>query len=127
MAGEGDLLATGAPGMVPGGAQGVPTKMKVRGQMRLEHFLAAAALPLAACGTVATGTELEGVRADLTQLRRQVQEVKASGEGNRRSEDMAQRLGTLNTRILALEGQVRALQQAMRSQSPAGAPGMAAP
>ncbi len=150
--------------------------MSAGGRTRIGYHLAWAALPLAACGAVATGSDMEGVRGDLNLLRRQMLEVKASSDGNRqffdqriaklegrvdeegprgraeltarlqemstelrlvqgkleenahavseanrRAEEVSQRLASLNTRILAVEGQMRAIQQAARLQGPGAA------
>jgi tol-pal system protein YbgF len=135
-------------------------------------------LPLAAFGCVATGGDLDQVRGDLNTLRREVQALSQTSDGNRkfleqriakletrvdeegprgraelaariqelssevrlvqgkleenahamqdstrRADEAGQRLAALNTRVLAVEGQVRAMQQGARVQTPLpGAP-----
>lgn len=143
-------------------------------------------VPLAAFGCVATGSDMDQVRGDLSTLRREVQALSQTSEGNRkfmeqriakletrvdeegprgraelaariqelgnevrlvqgkleenahilqestrRADEAGQRLAALNTRVLAVEGQVRAMQQGVRPPMlPPGAPtagGTAAP
>jgi tol-pal system protein YbgF len=96
--------------------------MRTRGRGRIQPVLFLAALPLAACGTVATGSDLDSVRGEVNGLRRQLLEVKATSDGNRQfleqriarleeegprsRTDLATRLQEMSTELRLVQGKL---------------------